>query len=105
MVKRTVATLINGRHHLFNYPGIIIADGSVIPANLGVNPSLTITALTERAMSFIPHKNEAAPVQPLAMPDDLPTVEERSPHRQKKILAGVALGLATVLTLLLVKRK
>jgi cholesterol oxidase len=31
-----------------------ICDGSVVAANLGVNPSLTITALAERAMSFIP---------------------------------------------------
>jgi len=31
-----------------------ICDGSVVAANLGVNPSLTITALTERAMGFIP---------------------------------------------------
>ncbi len=97
--------VINGRHQLFNYPGIIVADGSVIPANLGVNPSLTITALTERAMSFMPHKNEAEPVQPLAMPDDLSTIEPTPPHRQKKILAGAVLGVATVLTVLLVKRK
>jgi cholesterol oxidase len=31
-----------------------ICDGSVVSANLGVNPSLTITSMTERAMSFIP---------------------------------------------------
>jgi cholesterol oxidase len=31
-----------------------VCDGSVVAANLGVNPSLTITALAERAMSFIP---------------------------------------------------
>ncbi len=41
-------------HQAFNYPGLYVADGSVIPANLGVNPSLTITALTERAMSYVP---------------------------------------------------
>jgi cholesterol oxidase len=35
-----------------------ICDGSVVAANLGVNPSLTITALAERAMSFIPPATE-----------------------------------------------
>jgi cholesterol oxidase len=35
-----------------------ICDGSVIAANLGVNPSLTITALAERAMSFLPSASE-----------------------------------------------
>ena len=37
-----------------------ICDGSVVAANLGVNPSLTITALAERAMSFIPPAAETA---------------------------------------------
>jgi cholesterol oxidase len=37
-----------------NYPGLFIVDGSVVPANPGVNPSLTITALAEYAMSQIP---------------------------------------------------
>jgi cholesterol oxidase len=36
-----------------------ICDGSVVAANLGVNPSLTITALAERAMSFIPPAAQA----------------------------------------------
>ena len=36
-----------------------ICDGSVVAANLGVNPSLTITALAERAMSYIPPASEA----------------------------------------------
>lgn len=37
-----------------NYPGLYVLDGSVMPANPGVNPSLTITAMTEYAMSLIP---------------------------------------------------
>ena len=46
--------VIDSRHRVFNYKNMYICDGSVIAANLGVNPSLTITALAERAMSFIP---------------------------------------------------
>lgn len=38
---------------LFGYPNLYVADGSVIPANLGVNPSLTITALSEYIMSQV----------------------------------------------------
>lgn len=41
----------------FNYPGLYIIDGSIIPANPGVNPSLTITALAEYAMSNMPPKS------------------------------------------------
>ncbi len=51
--------VIDARHRVFNYKNMYICDGSVIAANLGVNPSLTITALTERAMSFIPPATEA----------------------------------------------
>ncbi len=45
--------VVNDRHEVFGYQGLYVCDGSVIPANLGVNPSLTITAMTERAMSLI----------------------------------------------------
>jgi len=44
---------INDRHEVFGYPGLYVVDGSALPVNVGVNPSLTITALAERAMSFI----------------------------------------------------
>jgi cholesterol oxidase len=41
---------------VFGYPNLFIADGSVVPANLGVNPALTITALSEYIMSQRPEK-------------------------------------------------
>ncbi|MCB1154440.1 cholesterol oxidase, partial [bacterium] len=40
-----------------------VCDGSAVPANLGVNPSLTITAMSERAMSRIPVKEGATPIK------------------------------------------
>jgi cholesterol oxidase len=48
--------VIDSEHRLFGYSGVWVCDGSAVPANLGVNPSLTITAMTERAMTFIPAK-------------------------------------------------
>jgi cholesterol oxidase len=48
--------VVDPYQRVFNYEGLYIADGSVIGANLGVNPSLTITAMSERAMSFWPNK-------------------------------------------------
>jgi cholesterol oxidase len=48
--------VIDAQHRVFNYDGLYVIDGSAISANPGVNPSLTITALAERAMTFIPPK-------------------------------------------------
>jgi cholesterol oxidase len=48
--------VIDGQHRVFGYQNLYVVDGSAVGANLGVNPSLTITALAERAMSFIPPK-------------------------------------------------
>jgi cholesterol oxidase len=45
--------VINLDFQVFNYPGLYVVDGSVMPANPGVNPSLTITALAEYAMSKV----------------------------------------------------
>lgn len=49
--------VIDSRHRVFGYEGLYVIDGATISANPGVNPSLTITALAERAMSFIPTKD------------------------------------------------
>lgn len=49
--------VINLDFQVFNYPGLYVVDGSVMPANPGVNPSLTITALAEYAMSKIGKKH------------------------------------------------
>jgi cholesterol oxidase len=46
--------VVDARNRVFGYQNMYICDGSVVSANLGVNPSLTITALSERAMTFIP---------------------------------------------------
>lgn len=51
--------VIDPYHRLYGYPGIHVVDGSAISANLGVNPSLTITAQAERAMSLWPNKGDA----------------------------------------------
>lgn len=48
--------VIDARHQVFGYDGLYVVDGSAVSANPGVNPSLTITALAERAMSFVPAK-------------------------------------------------
>jgi len=48
--------VINENFAVHNYEGMYIIDGSVMPANPGVNPSLTITALAEYAMSKVPNK-------------------------------------------------
>jgi cholesterol oxidase len=48
--------VIDADHRVFGYQGMFVIDGSAISANPGVNPSLTITALAERAMSKIPSK-------------------------------------------------
>jgi cholesterol oxidase len=51
--------VVDSRNRLFGYSNAYVCDGSVLSANLGVNPGLTICALTERAMAFIPPALEA----------------------------------------------
>jgi cholesterol oxidase len=51
--------VIDSSGRVFGYEGLYVMDGSMISANLGVNPSLTITALSEHVCSRIPAKHEA----------------------------------------------
>ncbi|MBX7059238.1 MAG: GMC family oxidoreductase [Leptospirales bacterium] len=51
--------VIDSQNRVYGYQNMLVCDGSMIPANPGVNPSLSITAFTERAMSFVPVKDSA----------------------------------------------
>ncbi|MEJ7704854.1 MAG: GMC oxidoreductase [Geodermatophilaceae bacterium] len=53
--------VIDPYQRVYGHPGLHVVDGSAISANLGVNPSLTITAQAERAMALWPNKGEADP--------------------------------------------
>ena len=69
--------VIDHRHRVFHYEGLYVIDGSAISANVGVNPSLSISALAERAMSFIPKKAE------------LPVSHSEAPPRTEALSAAV----------------
>ncbi|MER7763147.1 GMC family oxidoreductase [Streptomyces sp. NPDC097619] len=53
--------VVDAYHRLWGHPGISVVDGSAVSANLGVNPSLTITAQAERAMAYWPNKGDRDP--------------------------------------------
>ena len=60
--------VVDRHQRAFGYRNLLVCDGSVVPANPGVNPSLTITALAEHAMSHVPpaHHDEALATMPAA---------------------------------------
>jgi cholesterol oxidase len=51
--------VVDSRQRVFGYENLLVCDGSAVPANVGVNPSLTITALAEHAMSHVPAQGES----------------------------------------------
>lgn len=60
--------VIDPYHRIYGYPGLHVVDGSAISANLGVNPSLSITAQAERAMSLWPNNGQNEQRPPMGQP-------------------------------------
>jgi cholesterol oxidase len=90
--------VIDPYQRLYGHPGLHVVDGSAITANLGVNPSLTITAQAERAMAFWPNKGEPDPRPRLGAGYDRidpvaprhPVVPESAPGALRLPIVGVS---------------
>ena len=66
--------VVDARNRAFGYANLLVCDGAAVPANPGVNPSLTITALAERAMTFVPERDGAL------QPHERPAKPARDPQ-------------------------
>jgi cholesterol oxidase len=87
--------VVDPYHRVYGHPGLHIVDGSAISANLGVNPSLTITAQAERAMSFWPNNGEPDPRPAMnASYRRLPPVPPRAPVVPTAALGALRLPLS-----------
>jgi cholesterol oxidase len=89
--------VVDPYQRVYGHPGLHVADGSAITANLGVNPSLTITAQAERAMSFWPNKGE--PDQRPALGDDyarLSPIQPTSPAVPEHAVGALRLPIVSV---------
>jgi len=60
--------VIDAYHRVFGHAGLHVVDGAAVGANLGVNPSLSITAMSERALAMWPNKGETDPRPALGSP-------------------------------------
>jgi cholesterol oxidase len=60
MSDKPDAGVVNDRGEVWDHPGLFVVDGAIIPGALTVNPSMTITALAERAAYWMIHGKELA---------------------------------------------
>ena len=97
--------MIDADGRVFGYQNLLVTDGSAIPANPGVNPSLTITALAERTLSTVPAKPGAPLPQAVVMSWQVPREQvaivpgtpeaaeiEHSSERRSRASGGSPLG-------------
>ena len=73
------ASVVKHTGEVWGYDGLYVVDGSAVSANIGVNPSLTICALAERAMSLWPNNGDLDPRPPLG--SGYERVDPVMPHR------------------------
>jgi cholesterol oxidase len=92
--------VVDPYHRVYRYPGLHVVDGSAVSANLGVNPSLTITAQAERAFSMWPNADEPDPRPELGqpyrriapVPPRTPVVPESAPGALRLRIVGITQG-------------
>jgi cholesterol oxidase len=85
--------VVDANHRLHGYPGLHVIDGSTVSANLGVNPSLTITAMAERAVSLWPNRGDVDRRSPQGEPyRRIAPVAPRSPAVPSSAPAALWLG-------------
>ena len=91
--------VIDPYHRLYGYEGLHVVDGSALSANLGVNPSLSITAQAERAISLWPNRGEADQRPGIGQPyrrlDPIPPVAPVVPEHAPAALRHGPVPLAT----------